>query len=154
MNRPRSSASLTVMGNETLYAFGGYPLSNHIEMFIRNFSYSWRDIILDTGDHIVHSFWAGSYPSDKNDGVIFIFGGGQKYSDTCDCYEFHTHEKSLKKFNLLLPKDDRFFYNQKIKLDDNKIVTFGRHGVYKLDFEKRTCFRLEEGYRGLEQKEQ
>ena len=50
---------------------------------------------------------------------------------------------------MVLPKEDRFFYNQKIKLVDNKIITFGRHGVYKIDFEKRTCFKIEVGYRDL-----
>jgi hypothetical protein len=51
---------------------------------------------------------------------------------------------------MILPKEDRFFYNQRIDLDDNKIMVFGRFGVYKLDFDKKTCFRIEEGYRDIE----
>jgi hypothetical protein len=100
----------------------------------------------------VHPFWSGSLISDLSLGTIYLFGGGQKYNDCCDCYEFNCEEKTLKKYNMLLPKDDRFFYNQKIVLDADKIITFGRHGVYKLDFVKKTCFKMEEGYRELESK--
>ena len=120
-----------------MYAFGGYPLqSNSIEMFI---------------DHYTNTFWPGYHISENYDGKIFFFGGGQKYNDTADFYELNAAEQKMEKMKLALPKEDRFFYNsQSIKLGGNRIITMARHGVYKIDFEKKNCFKIGEGYRDLD----
>jgi len=36
-------------------------------------------------------------------------------------------------------------------LTENKFIAMGRHGVYKFDIEKRTCYKINEGYRDLDQ---
>ena len=137
-----------MINQKFLYLFGGYPLSNcSIEMFYDKFM-CWKPIQIQDGDHYMHSFWAGAYLSDNMDGSIFIFGGGLKYNDTQECFDFNADNKSIRKSNITLPTEDRFFYNQQqIRLAHNKIVVFGRHGVYKMDFGKSTCFKIERGYR-------
>jgi hypothetical protein len=53
----------------------------------------------------------GTHCSKVNNDVIYIFGGGLKYSDSSEVYEFNTNKREIKKFGMILPKDDRFFYN-------------------------------------------
>lgn len=151
MNNARSSLSLIVINTTFIYAFGGYPLSySSIELFYES---QWQVVKLKEGDHYIQPFWAGSHLSDKLDGSIFIFGGGLKYNDGAECYDFNADNREVKKLKMMLPKEDRFYYNnQKIILGENKFITMGRHGIYKFDFEKRTCFKLCEGYRDLENK--
>jgi len=59
----------------------------------------------------VHSFWSGTYLSDKFNGSIFIFGGGLKYNDSDHCYDYNADNKTLTKIRMTLPKEDRFYYN-------------------------------------------
>ena len=77
--------------------FGGYPISNNsIEVLHENYQ-GWKQVFLEDGNHIINPFWAGAYLSDKLDGSIFIFGGGLKYSDSFDCYDYNADKKSMKK---------------------------------------------------------
>lgn len=87
------------------------------------------------------------------DGSIYIYGGGLKYNDASECYDYNADNKTMKKIKMMIPKEDRFFYNsQKMVLGNDKFIMMGRHGVYKFDFEKRTCFKINEGYRELDKK--
>ena len=112
LNQARSSASLIAINQSFLYIFGGYPIaSSSIEVFYEKF-FSWKPLKLFEGEHIIHPFWAGTYLSDKMEGTIFVFGGGEKYNDTCDCYEFNADAKTMRKMHMVMPEEDRFFYNQ------------------------------------------
>ncbi|CDW71693.1 UNKNOWN [Stylonychia lemnae] len=153
MNQAKSSLSLIVVNTNFLYAFGGYPISNSsIELF---FEQKWSKMELKEGEQFVHPFWSGSYLSDKLDGSILIFGGGLKYNDADQCYDFNADSRTFQKIKMTIPKEDRFFYNaQKIQLSEDNFITLGRHGVYKIDFVKRTCYKISTGYRDLDQQQQ
>ncbi len=109
LQRPRSSASLVYVNVNLMYVFGGFPLGNNsIEMFTDQ---KWQSINLAEGDHLVNPFWSGYHISENYDGKIFFFGGGQKYNDVADFYEFSAADFKMEKMKLALPKEDRFFYN-------------------------------------------
>ena len=89
LNNPKSSGSLISINQSFLYLFGGYPISvTSIEAFHSSFS-AWKTVSVQEGDHYIHPFWAGSHLSDNLDGSIFIFGGGLKYNDTTEVYDYN-----------------------------------------------------------------
>eukprot|EP00347_Sterkiella_histriomuscorum_P024278 403331685 len=143
LTTPRSSVSLIVINSSFIYSFGGFPLSNSsIELFYQS---KWQAIQLKDGDDFIHPFWAGAHLSDKMNGSIYIFGGGLKYNDSQDIYDYNADNRQLSKLKITLPKEDRFFYNsQKIVLGEDKFITMGRHGVYKMDLQRKTCYKLAE----------
>ena len=82
LNVARSSLSLEILaGSEYLFALGGYPIGAPIEMMLLNKGAPWTQVNVEEGSEYFIPFFAGTFSYRD---AIYIFGGGQKFSDTCN----------------------------------------------------------------------